>query len=139
MAPVILVLNSGSSSIKFSLYDGPTEQVTGQISGLGAKPHLNLEALLSGRKIDRALDSTDGSSHGAALGALLPILNEELGGRPVAAVGHRVVHGGTKHDLPVRITGCCHARVEGVGTSRASSPTAQSCWHRSSPGSFSRG
>ncbi|CTQ65214.1 acetate/propionate family kinase [Roseibium alexandrii] len=105
MAPVILVLNSGSSSIKFSLYDGPAEQITGQISGLGAKPHLNLEALLSGRKIDRALDSTDGSSHGAALGALLPILNEELGGRSVAAVGHRVVHGGTKHDLPVRITG----------------------------------
>ncbi|XYK82536.1 MAG: acetate/propionate family kinase [Labrenzia sp.] len=104
MAPVILVLNSGSSSIKFSLYDGPTEQVTGQISGLGAEPHLNLEAPLSGRQIDQALDTTDGSSHGAALTALLPILNEELGGRPVAAVGHRVVHGGTKHDLPVRIT-----------------------------------
>lgn len=104
MAPVILVLNSGSSSIKFSLYDGPTEQVTGQISGLGAAPHLNLEAPLSGRQIDRALDTTDGGSHGAALAALLPILNEELGDRPVAAVGHRVVHGGTKHDLPIRIT-----------------------------------
>jgi acetate kinase len=104
MAPVILVLNSGSSSIKFSLYDGPTAQVIGQISGLGAEPHLNLEAPLSGRQIDQALDTTDGSSNGAALAALLPILNEELGGRPVAAVGHRVVHGGTKHDLPVRIT-----------------------------------
>ncbi|MBO9420453.1 acetate/propionate family kinase [Labrenzia sp. R4_2] len=104
MAPVILVLNSGSSSIKFSLYDGPTAQVVGQISGLGAEPHLNLVAPLSGRQIDRALDTSDGSSHGAALAALLPILNEELGGRPVAAVGHRVVHGGTKHDLPIRIT-----------------------------------
>ncbi|WP_306148235.1 MULTISPECIES: acetate/propionate family kinase [unclassified Roseibium] len=104
MAPVVLVLNSGSSSIKFSLYDGPTAQVIGQISGLGAEPHLNLEAPLSGRQIDRALDTTDGSSHGAALAALLPILNEELGDRSVAAVGHRVVHGGTKHDLPIRIT-----------------------------------
>lgn len=104
MAPVILVLNSGSSSIKFSLYQNETEQLTGQISGLGAEPRLDLSSRISGKTVGRLLDGKEAKSHGAALQALLPVIDEELGGTPVAAVGHRVVHGGTDYDLPVMIT-----------------------------------
>ncbi|MEO9527195.1 acetate/propionate family kinase [Roseibium sp.] len=101
---VILVLNSGSSSIKFTLYTGERVQLEGQISGLGATPHLSLRSQVSQTRIDRSLSPAEGSSHAAALAALLPMLEGELGGRKVDAVGHRVVHGGVTHAAPVRIT-----------------------------------
>lgn len=104
MAAVILVLNSGSSSIKFSLYEGAQERLKGQVSGLGAKPHLEVHSRRLAQKIDRDLGPEEGASHESALATLLPILNEDLGGLPVSAVGHRVVHGGTGHDAPVVIT-----------------------------------
>ena len=104
MAPVILVLNSGSSSIKFSLFSGSAEQLKGQISGLGAKPHLALTSLVSELQIDRDLTAEEGGNHGTALAALLPILEDELNGQGVDAVGHRVVHGGVAHAEPLRIT-----------------------------------
>jgi len=104
MERVILVLNSGSSSIKYTLYAGRSELLTGQISGLGAAPHITLHSLVSDTGIDRPLSADEGSSHGAALGALLPVLESELGGRRVDAVGHRVVHGGVTHTAPLRIT-----------------------------------
>ncbi|WP_298982752.1 acetate/propionate family kinase [uncultured Roseibium sp.] len=104
MAPVILVLNSGSSSIKFSLYSATIEQLKGQISGLGAEPHLALVSQASGLTIDRALEGEEGRTHRTALAALLPVLEQELGGLPVDAVGHRVVHGGVSHTRPLTIT-----------------------------------
>ena len=104
MSPVILVLNSGSSSIKFTLYSGISAQLKGQISGLGAEPHIALSSKVSGKRIDRLLTVEEGQCHESALAALLPVLEEELGGRHVDAVGHRVVHGGVAHAAPVRIT-----------------------------------
>ncbi|UFI05027.1 acetate/propionate family kinase [Roseibium aggregatum] len=104
MDPVILVLNSGSSSIKFTLYSGDTVQLKGQISGLGAQPHISLASRVSCTRVDRQLSADEGRSHGASLAALLPVLEQELGGRSVDAVGHRVVHGGVTHTEPVRLT-----------------------------------
>ncbi|MGX1498655.1 acetate kinase [Labrenzia sp. MBR-25] len=104
MDPVILVLNSGSSSIKFTLYSGESVQLKGQISGLGATPRISLASRVSDTRVDRALSTEEGRSHGAALAALLPVLEQELGGRSVDAVGHRVVHGGAPHTEPVRLT-----------------------------------
>jgi acetate kinase len=54
--------------------------------------------------VDRQLSADEGRSHGASLAALLPVLEQELGGRSVDAVGHRVVHGGVTHTEPVRLT-----------------------------------
>ncbi|POF34436.1 acetate/propionate family kinase [Roseibium marinum] len=105
MAPVILVLNSGSSSIKYTLFSGDAVQLNGQISGLGAQPHISLKSHVTGTRVDRALSAVEGSSHAAALAALLPSLEQELGGQGVDAVGHRVVHGGVSLTAPVRITG----------------------------------
>ena len=104
MDPVILVLNSGSSSIKFTLYSGDTVQLKGQISGLGAQPHISLASRVSDTRVDRQLSADEGKSHGASLAALLPVLEQELGGRSVDAVGHRVVHGGVTHTEPVCLT-----------------------------------
>jgi acetate kinase len=104
MDPVILVLNSGSSSIKFTLYWGEAVQLNGQISGLGAVPHISLASQVSDTRLDRALTADEGRSHTASLAALLPVLEQELVGRRVDAVGHRVVHGGVAHTEPVRLT-----------------------------------
>ncbi|MTI43925.1 acetate kinase [Roseibium hamelinense] len=100
----ILVLNAGSSSIKFTLFLGDEVLVEGQISGLGAVPNLKFNATKSRTSIDRPLSATEGTNHSAALQALLPLLDRELAGNPVAAVGHRVVHGGVSFSEPICLT-----------------------------------
>ncbi|PVB60256.1 acetate/propionate family kinase [Labrenzia sp. 011] len=105
MAPHILVLNSGSSSIKYTLFSGKAVQLDGQISGLGARPHISLRSHVSDTRIDRDLSEEEGRSHATALAALLPNLERDFGGRGVDAVGHRVVHGGVSFTAPVRVTG----------------------------------
>ncbi len=104
MPALVLVLNSGSSSIKFTLYSGAEVRLDGQISGLGAKPHITLRSNNPDLKADRPLTSNEGASHGTALAALLPVLDQVLGGGKVDAVGHRVVHGGIAYSAPVQIT-----------------------------------
>jgi len=99
----VLVLNAGSSSIKFNLFRGAAIEASGQIQGLGAKPQITLNIAQTGQKIDRALSAQEGATHTAALQALLPMLDEAAGGMRIDAVGHRVVHGGTEFSAPIRI------------------------------------
>ncbi len=96
----ILVLNSGSSSIKFNFYDGKTEKVSGQISGLGAQPHIELQTKDGTVDLNQHLDETAGASHETALAALLDTLEHHTGVTDVDAVGHRVVHGGVGNAAP---------------------------------------
>jgi acetate kinase len=93
----ILTLNSGSSSIKFALFEigpGLRECIRGQIEGLGAKP--KLQAVKPNEKpIDQALNETQVLDHASALAIVLDFLNSGIGNVSIAAVGHRIVHGGT--------------------------------------------
>lgn len=98
--PTILVLNSGSSSIKFDLYDGDNETVKGQVTGLGAKPWIFIKTCIDGTCRDEALSPDAGQSHKTALGALLSYLKDLTGVARIDAVGHRVVHGGHLHSQP---------------------------------------
>jgi acetate kinase len=92
----ILTLNAGSSSIKFALFDLETELaegVRGEVEGLGSTPHLRAEK--SGKRfVDAPLDAAEVTDHASALTVALDLLENEIGGLAVAAVGHRVVHGG---------------------------------------------
>jgi acetate kinase len=92
----ILTLNGGSSSIKFALFDLETELaegVRGEVEGLGSTPHLRAEK--SGKRfVDAPLDAAEVTDHASALTVALDLLENEIGGVAVAAVGHRVVHGG---------------------------------------------
>jgi len=101
--PDILVLNSGSSSIKFNLYEGERELLSGQISGLGARPHIRLNVRGKPAELNEDLGAQDGASHETALAALLAILERETGSISVEAVGHRVVHGGVDYAAPLII------------------------------------
>ncbi|MGA7804842.1 acetate/propionate family kinase [Bradyrhizobium sp.] len=98
----ILTLNAGSSSIKFSLFDDGeaelVERVRGQIEGLGSEgagANPEFEAEKAGKKIaDRKLDAREAADHDSALKVVLDFLETEIGKMAIAAVGHRVVHGG---------------------------------------------
>jgi acetate kinase len=103
----LLVLNAGSSSLKFALFDTVprlTETARGEVEALDAAPHL------------RARDATgailaeqrwpDGCPQGFAtiLDTLLDFTDAHLGPGGLAAVGHRIVHGGMDHAVPERVT-----------------------------------
>jgi len=98
---MLLVLNAGSSSIKFALYDLPLAgraRLEGQIAGIGRDPHVTI-----GGTERAALASKP--DHAAAIAWLLDWLDAEGHARRLAGVGHRVVHGGTGFAEPVRVDG----------------------------------
>ncbi|GAP34360.1 acetate/propionate family kinase [Piscinibacter sakaiensis] len=102
----LLVLNCGSSSIKFALYrceggDAPPREAAwrGQVQGLGsAQPQL---AQAGASPQDLALDPAHPTRD--ALLRIVAAAREQLGGEAPAAVAHRVVHGGPAHTAPVRV------------------------------------
>jgi acetate kinase len=98
---LILVLNSGSSSLKFGIYqprtaDGTTDEealLTGSADGIGrGNGTLRIQASDGMSLLQRACVH---ESQGDALGALAAAIREHIGTAPVS-VGHRVVHGGPK-------------------------------------------
>jgi acetate kinase len=110
----IVVLNAGSSSIKFCTFrrnGGVLErELRGQISGLGTEPHLAVK-----RGTNVVTDRTLGDQplrHEAALSLLLDFLTRELGGAHIAGVGHRVVHGGLEFMAPTRVDARVIERLE---------------------------
>lgn len=102
MSGAILSLNSGSSSIKFGLFtiepDGPCRTVHGKIEGIGTAPHLVVRETGGTILIDRALSA--GNTHDSLLGLLIDLAIEQLPQHRLAAVGHRVVHGGPDFSQP---------------------------------------
>jgi acetate kinase len=91
---VILTVNGGSSSIKFAIFttvDEPEKLVAGEIQRVG-QPGTTLSAEGLGAKADKV--PVQSGDHGAAAGELVKWLRGPLGDRKIAAVGHRVVHGG---------------------------------------------
>lgn len=105
MSGCIAVLNAGSSSIKFALYDdGPDEAVLfrGQIEQIGVEPRLRVSNA-SGERVAEQNWPNEGFDHAAATREIIGKARELLAGRPVTAVGHRVVHGGMQYAEPIRI------------------------------------
>jgi acetate kinase len=103
-----LVLNAGSSSLKFCVFARPPEgawrlEARGQIEGIGTAPRLSAKSGAGEKLADEALGATvrDGR---AALDALAGWLRSRYAGARVLGVGHRVVHGGTRFAGPTRVT-----------------------------------
>ncbi len=105
MTPGILVINAGSSSVKFAVYarqgDELKLRLRGQADGLGNGPRLRIDSSDGERLHDAALDS--GSDQQTALDAILRWLEGALDSLRLVAVGHRVVHGGRDFSEPVLI------------------------------------
>jgi acetate kinase len=102
--PMIGVINAGSSSVKFSFYQGERGILTGQVDGIGAHPSASA-AGPDGEKISSPdLGAQPPKVPSEVLPAILPWARERLGGRKLAALGHRVVHGGMRYFRPARVT-----------------------------------
>ena len=104
MTDCIAVLNAGSSSIKFALHGAQDEGLLyrGQIEGIGLTPRLTVKDAAGTTVAERSW-AESGLDHPGATQEIVRITGELLGGRCIGAVGHRVVHGGTRYAAPIRI------------------------------------
>ncbi|HEU5195855.1 MAG TPA: acetate/propionate family kinase [Methylomirabilota bacterium] len=108
MADTILVVNAGSSSIKFSLFEiGRARDLTltskGQLDGIGSHPHLRVRDARGATLADEKLSATEVPDVPAAMTRVGGWLGPHLGGAAPVAVGHRVVHGGPEFASPRRV------------------------------------
>jgi acetate kinase len=102
--PLIGVINAGSSSLKFSFYEGETRLLSGQIDGLGTRPSASATGPDGEAIMPPDLGAAPPATPSAALPAVIPWAREQLGERRLAGLGHRVVHGGLRHSSPARVT-----------------------------------
>jgi acetate kinase len=112
----ILVVNAGSSSVKFQVFavDGNgrlRRQIKGQMDGIGSRPRLRATDAAGDTMADRAYPIEAVLDVPAALMLASGWLRDELRLSPLA-VGHRVVHGGPDYDRPVLIDHGVVARLE---------------------------
>ena len=106
MSRLILVLNCGSSSIKFALFDvlhgeamSRTPIWSGKADGItGSRPRFDASDAVS-----ESLPVDPDQPYHSALLYIRQRTLAQLAGRPLAAVVHRVVHGGAKYSAPVRV------------------------------------
>jgi acetate kinase len=103
----ILVLNAGSSSIKFSVFPGherPNRQgiiCEGECEGIGHRVHFTAKDRSGASLVDQYL--AEGTTHEDALAALLRWLEDHFHDNQLVAAGHRVVHGGSLYAAPILI------------------------------------
>lgn len=112
----LLVLNAGSSSLKFGVFpaDAGAALLSGQIDAIGIAPQLR--ARRGDERFDEALPEVAGHAcaHEEALAWLLDWLADHLAALELVAAGHRVVHGGSRFSAPVRIDDAVLAELEAL-------------------------
>jgi acetate kinase len=112
--PLIGVINAGSSSVKFSFYEGEQRILSGQVDGIGARPSASATGP-DGEKITPPnLGAKPPAVPSEVLPNILPWARERLGDRRLAALGHRVVHGGPRYSRPARVTPELLAELEAL-------------------------
>ena len=111
----ILVVNSGSSSVKFQVFavdDARLDRlIKGQISGIAVAPRLQAQDASGKSMVDRKFASAEIADVGAALAIAGEWLREQHSIMPVA-VGHRVVHGGPDYARPILVDRDVLGRLE---------------------------
>jgi acetate kinase len=116
MADALLVLNAGSSSLKFSVFPDrePLEPLLrGQLEGLFTLPRFSVKGRNGEQIAEREWPSGTQLGHEGAVEFLFDWGRKEgLRDYRIAAVGHRVVHGGMKYTQPVKITPDVMAALE---------------------------
>lgn len=116
MTDAILVINAGSSSIKFSLFaddpEGLAVRFRGQVEGLYATARFLVRDSTGAAVAEREWPADAPPGHEGALDCLLDFLAARADGHRMVAVGHRVVHGGEQWSGPVRLDATLVAELE---------------------------
>jgi acetate kinase len=109
MKDTILVVNAGSSSLKFAVFengsgpDGLTLQIKGQIAGIGTHPRLRARDTKAPGPVDLEYPAGEVPDVSTAMARAGEWLRAQLGGSLPGAVGHRVAHGGPAFAAPVAV------------------------------------
>jgi acetate kinase len=114
MAECITVVNAGSSSVKFGIYDIEGDEpllLRGQIEQIGVSPALTASDDQGNTLASQSFPSA-GFGHAEAMDAIIEVSRELLPGSTVKGVGHRVVHGGSRFAAPVVVTSEIIAELE---------------------------
>lgn len=116
MSDSVLALNSGSSSIKFGLFDISAEPALlckGLLDEHEAKPRLVVKGPAGEDLLATQREAP--AAHGDHLFAdVLGFIEERFGEHSLRAVGHRIVHGGPDHSGPVTLTDDVTAKLEAL-------------------------
>jgi acetate kinase len=112
----ILVVNAGSSSVKFQIFavsgQGDLRRLLkGQVDGIGSRPRMRAKSSEGASLIDRSYNAEDIADIPAAIAAAADWLRQ-VQDVELLAVGHRVVHGGPDYDRPVLIDQEVIARLD---------------------------
>jgi len=104
-----VVLNAGSSSLKFGVYRRAAGEAwglaaSGQVDGIGVSPRFVAKSGTGDKIADTVLDKATVRDGRSALTVLAEWLRAQWGGARVLGVGHRVVHGGARFAGPTVIT-----------------------------------
>jgi acetate kinase len=155
----ILVVNAGSSSLKFSLFrlgraNALQLAAHGEIDGVGTRPRLSARDGAGESLVERGYSVAEVAGVTDAIRLTGAWLREHFPGEPLRAVGHRVVHGGTEYSRPVLVDDAVFAALEqliplaplhqphnlaAIGAVRAAQPTLpqvacfDTAFHRSHP------
>ena len=108
MSGLLLVLNAGSSSIKFGAFGeagGAVGDIVlkGRVEGLGTRPRLVAQDATGGLLVDRSYASEEVGDHDQAIGVISTWLQTFSNRGALIAAGHRVAHGGVRFIDPVLI------------------------------------
>jgi len=116
----LLVINAGSSSIKFAVYQKDESSVlliadaAGQIEGIGSHPGFTVKSADGAVLVERTLSAGEAHNHTDAITIIRTWLQEYLADGSLLAVGHRVVHGGQHYSAPVLINPTVLAELEAL-------------------------
>ena len=113
----ILVVNAGSSSLKFSLFRGDESDALqlamhGQIDGLGTLPRLMAKDSAGRPLVERDFPVSEARQVKDAIVIASDWLGTQFRDEPLLAVGHRVVHGGVAFSRPVLVDADVFAALE---------------------------
>ena len=114
MKPSVLVLNAGSSSIKFALYDGVNLAAicSGEVEGIGRRARFVLAGAADADLEGRIGTAPVTGTHDAIAAWLLDALPQGFPDIHIVAAGHRVVHGGQAYADPVLVDPSVVAALE---------------------------
>ncbi|MFK4727510.1 acetate kinase [Bradyrhizobium niftali] len=113
----VLVLNSGSSSIKFGLFEisaaEPALLCKGLLDEHEAKPRLVVKGAAGEDLFEKRRDEADADG-GHLFADVLAFIDDRFGQDSLRAAGHRIVHGGPDHSGPVELTDDVYAKLEAL-------------------------
>lgn len=110
MANAVLALNAGSSSLKFALFNGELQaRLRGSITGIGGQAQFQASVAAGNGPVQ---EPWEGRTHEDFLKQLLAWIAARSEAHDIAAVGHRIVHGGQHYTAPVRLDETVLAALE---------------------------